>query len=896
MAKYTGFIITAGHLDIEWYEPMRSYRFWTIQALKDLKQAAQREDFVTYVLDGQVFPLEEYLEVYPQDTEEMKALVKAGKLSIGPFYTQFDEWLPSAENMIRNCLYGKRKAQAYGGYMAAGYLPDNFGHPRQIPQILRNFGIDSLLFERGMPEVPGGHPDEFIYRGLDGSKVYVSHFREGYSGAFDIFKKPVEPKQPRAVPYYDDYISFEYHRSIAWHDDPGGTARNLIENVHKIKDRYPSRVIPLIAGADHLPPQINVGDSVRAANEMQDEIEFVMGSAEDYIREMQKRTPPMCEYDMELVGARYHYILFGALSTRSYLKRQNFAGEALLEKYAEPLIALSSAYGYQNNPLLMDEAWRMLLINSAHDSIHGSSVDEVHVEMEARYAAARQIAAGMIHDAMSHLTCQLTPWWKNKGRGILAYAPVGAPFAQPCETWVALDGEQYVVRDEKGAPLPTQVLPREKIEKNSIGKDRNDPFPDAAFRKVLYLQPFTEPAVSHTVSVEKGSCALEPLAAGENFLDNGLVRVEVQDAYLNILDYATGWTFRHLNMLEEEADAGDAWDFSPPWLAGEMVRSAHFTCNLVEQGPVRAALKIQGVMNVPACLEGDIRSQRRLDMAVSFLVTVYRGIRRVDIQATIDNTARDHRIRLYVPLRLKTNTILSQGDLAIICRPIKPKETTEAWRQPPTLFYPCREWVAAHDAVKGLAVAVKGMYDYESTVNSLTGEAELRFTLLRGFQKMGRLNTFQREGPASDANDTPGAQCLGVQTMEWAYVPYTPTSDDQAPFLAETDSFLYPPVTHAVRHEEERNETLAGIALPFAWEEKNLCFSAFKKCQDDECYVLRFFENQGKALDTHIRLPLAKKAWLSNMNEDTLEEVPLEKHCVKVHVCAYQAVTIKWQK
>ena len=129
MNKIIGYIITAGHLDIEWYQPLRSYRFWTMEALDILKEAAKREDFTTYVLDGQVFPLEEVLEVAPEKEEMFRKLIAEGKLTIGPFYTQFDEWIPSAENMIRNCLYGKRKSEAYGGYMKAGYLPDNFGHP-----------------------------------------------------------------------------------------------------------------------------------------------------------------------------------------------------------------------------------------------------------------------------------------------------------------------------------------------------------------------------------------------------------------------------------------------------------------------------------------------------------------------------------------------------------------------------------------------------------------------------------------------------------------------------------------------------------------------------------------------------------------------------------------------
>ncbi|MCL2880590.1 MAG: hypothetical protein FWF29_10115, partial [Treponema sp.] len=539
--KYTGFIIVAGHLDIEWYQPMRSYRFWTIETFQDLKKAAAREDFTSYILDGQVFPLEEYLEVVPEDEEEIRELIKKGKLVIGPFYTQFDEWLPSAENMIRNCLYGKQKAEAYGSYMRAGYLPDNFGHPLQLPQILRCFGIDSLLFMRGLPEIPGGHPDEFIYRGLDGSEVLVSHFRESYSGAFDLFDKETDPIQPRTVPYYDGddcYLSFEWHRELADHDDPARIARSMISNVRRIRERYPSGVIPLIAGADHLPPQINIGDSVRAANESQDEIEFVMGNAEEYIRLVYDRLAynrhdenadsknpvknPIGEYsggvpavyDMELLGSRYQYVLLGALSTRSHLKRENFAGEALMERYVEPLDVIASLVGYDSRPRLTDEAWKYLMINSAHDSIHGSSVDEVHKEMEFRFAAVRQIAAGVIHNALAWIGSHTERWWegpegkktdanskKTVKKGIVSYAPIQADFPQVCELWLPIGEQPCIIYNSEGNRLPLQILPRTLIELNGLGEPRNDPNPAAVFRRVLFMDQFRAYAVNTHAAV-----------------------------------------------------------------------------------------------------------------------------------------------------------------------------------------------------------------------------------------------------------------------------------------------------------------------------------------------------------------------------------------------------------
>jgi len=893
--RLIGYIITAGHLDIEWYQARRSFRFWSAEGFEDLKAAAARGDFVTYVLDGQVFPLEDYLEIAPECGDEMRELVKNGKLSIGPFYTQFDEWLPSAENMIRNCLYGRIKAEAYGGCMRAGYLPDNFGHPMQLPQILNNFNIDSLMFMRGMPEVPGGHPDEFIYEGLDGSRVFACHFRNSYAGAFDIFNKGNDPKQPREVPYYKEYLSFEYHKENALHDDPARIADNLISNVRKNAHLFPSGVIALVSGADHLPPQINVGESVKIANEMQDDIVFIMGTAEGYVREARKRltAPPI--YSMELTGSRYHYILFGALSTRAYLKRENFACEALLERYAEPLTAIASLSGYRDRPLLLDEAWKYLMLNSTHDSIHGSSLDEVHIEMRYRNDGVKQIAAGVIHDTLAYMGRHTRRWWsgQDEAMGVLAYAPAGASFAQPVELWLATDNQPVIFTDESGNALPTQILERERIELNSAGLPRNDMHPAPVFRKALFMQQLTSGKISSFAALP-GKPADEMVAASDIYIENEFLRVDVEGALIHLTDKVSGHIWHNLNLLEEEADAGDAWDFSPPWVPGETVLSEafQFSSKLVEQGAVRSAVELCGVMSVPSHLEADRRSTERVNMPVKLRVTLYKGIRRADIRLTIENTARDHRIRLRVPTGISTGRVLSQGHLAIIDRPVSIPAVTEEWKQPRTQLYPCREWIAVRDSDVGIAIVLKGMYDYEAINNTVTSEPDICVTLLRGFQLMGRLNTIQRAGPASDACDTPDAQCLGAHEIEWAYAPYSPCENNEAPFLPEAQSFLYPPVAHYIRSEP------ADSAEPpawqgFDWDAANVQFSAFKKAADDDGYILRFFENQGR--QTNVMLPVQpfKRAALSNMNEEILGELDIQHGAVCVRVGAYKAVTIK---
>lgn len=891
MKKTKGFLIMAGHLDIEWYQPLRSYRFWTVETLDRLLEAA-KGDFPAYTLDGQVYPLEEYLEVSPEAEAEMRRLIAEGRLAVGPFYTQFDEWLPSAENMIRNCLWGKAGAEHFGRRMRAGYLPDNFGHPVQLPQILNEFDLDSLLFMRGMPEVEGGHPDEFMYRGIDGSTLLSSHFREGYGGAFDLKSSRCEPLQPREAPYYPEYLSFEHHVEVAHLDDPERVAKSMIDNVRKRADRYPSRVIPLVAGGDHMPPQIGLDEALKIANELAEDIEFVSGTAEEYIEAMRQglidENAGMTEYDMELIGSRWQHILLGALSTRAYLKRMNFGCEALLERYAEPLQALAEKQGFRARPAYLKEAWRNLLINAAHDSIHGSSTDEVHTEMEARFMATRQIASGVIHESLAYLAAQE----KKPERPVAVWSGAKTDFPQPVEVWLHTGDAPVTMKDAAGNPLPTQTLERETVDLNGRNQVRNDMYPAPGMRKTLFMAQSEMGKVEQFAAVGEASVQ-ENIAADDKYIENEYIRVDVRGALIDITDKRSGKTYFGQNLLVEECDAGDDWDWSPSWIPGEIVLSSQceFASRLVEQGSVRATIEISGVMRVPEKMIADERSKEHVDMPVKFLVSLYRGLPRVDVKLIINNTAKDHRIRLHAPGNVITDKVLSQGQLAVVERPVQRAKQIETWFQPPTQLLPMREWAAVADGQNGLAVALKGVYDYEATVEPLSNETSLAFTLLRGFELMGRLNMPQRKRDASMAVPVPGAQCPGEHVIEWSFMPYSMEEDNRLPFVPLAESFLFPPVAHAVRTIDQKHQSKQEKAL-YSWREENIRFSAFKRTMDRSGYVLRLYEDRGQDTEFTLRLDGFERAYLASMAEEKREQLTIEDGCVTLHAAPYKAITL----
>ena len=128
-------IVSHTHWDREWYRTFHVYRTWLCRTVQAVMEALESDsEFKHFLLDGQTVILEDYLEIHPEDKERLRNHIRAGRLSIGPWYILPDEFLVGAEAMVRNVLIGHRVCQEMGGWNQVGYMPDTFGHVAQMPQ------------------------------------------------------------------------------------------------------------------------------------------------------------------------------------------------------------------------------------------------------------------------------------------------------------------------------------------------------------------------------------------------------------------------------------------------------------------------------------------------------------------------------------------------------------------------------------------------------------------------------------------------------------------------------------------------------------------------------------------------------------------------------------------
>jgi len=346
-------VVPHTHWDREWYLPFEQFRLRLGAVVDGVLDTLERDpSFTSFTLDGQAIVLEDYLEIRPENEGRLRALLAAGRLEVGPSYILPDEILVGGESLVRNLLLGRRVCRRFGVEpSSAGYMPDSFGHPAQLPQILAGFGIRTFLFSRGLG-------DEVDDVGV------VFRWRAG----------PAEVVACQMLPHYDNFAR------MTWYHDAEQRVRKIVEYYGEDVRRAGQEEIVLANGSDHLPiepelPEIlsGLGQELGA--------EFRIGRYDEHA----PAADGLPAHEGELVGSRVQNVLRGVNSARIYLKQANERAEQRLLSI-ETAAALRTLRGEEPYPGAdLRLAWRDLLRNNPHDSICGCSCDEVHRDMLVRY-------------------------------------------------------------------------------------------------------------------------------------------------------------------------------------------------------------------------------------------------------------------------------------------------------------------------------------------------------------------------------------------------------------------------------------------------------------------------------------------------------------------------------
>jgi len=837
------FFVVHTHWDREWYQPFQRMRTRLVKMTDKMLALVESGAIPHFHFDGQTITLEDYLEVRPGNHRRLAALVKAGRIAVGPWYVLADSFLVSGESLIRNLEIGLGIARRFGRPLNLGYLPDQFGHIAQTPQILAGFQFDAAVVWRGVPALI--EKNLFLWEAPDGTRIPTIYLPSGYwNGA---------------------------HLPL---DNAADFVRRLEQTAaheRRFADRGP---ILIMNGTDHTIPDPRIMERLREASESAP-FEFEVGKLEDCTREiMSDRVESAPVHLGELRSPARAHLLPGVTSARTWIKRRDFRNCAALERHAGPLAALVNLNGGDDalGPRL-DLAWKFTLQNHPHDSICGCSIDQVHLDMRYRFDQAEILTEGIIRDASRALLGKPTP----DAHTIAVFNPTFSREGLVEGEADIPDGtRRWSLKGKDGRRIPF-VLERNQATRAKISFVADD-LVQTGFS---FYQFVREEAPTANPSPEPRAAISE--------IENEFYRITPASRGVRILHLPTGdWTELY---FEGEGARGDEYNFDPVADARPITEPAESNARVLENGAVRKRIEVTMRFAVPESLESGRRSRKETlaDVSIKIRATIHTGLKRIDFTADIDNHARDHRVR--AALRTPVHAALSLSDtaFAVLHRPIDPIEPRGTEAIYPTA--PHRTFTAVEGTPFAAVLMSRGIYETEVR-READGAATILLTLLRCVGWLSRSDLTMRDGGAGPEIETPGAQEQGAHRFEFAVTTFRGEWIGVG-LMGRAATYAYPSIIFATPPQAGEG---AGVMALAGCDNPRIMFSTAYPAPKSGEFQLRVFNASPEPERATLTLPDGCGARMVDLAGKAVRRAGVKNLCrgpLRLNLRRFEIVTVK---
>lgn len=816
------------HWDREWYFTAEESKILLVNDMEEIMDMLETNpDYPYFVLDGQTSILEDYLSVKPENKDRLQNLITQGRLIIGPWYTQTDEMVVGGESIVRNLLYGKLDCEKFGPRMMIGYLPDSFGQSARLPQILNGFDIRRCMFWRGTSERMGTSKTEFYWEGDTGAKVLVQLLPLGYAiGKYlPIDKKELKERMDKYLEVLDAGATTDHILLPNGHDQMP-VQKNIFEVMRQIEDCYPGR-------------------------------KTTLGKYEDLFDLLEKETN-LDTIRGEFLDGKYMRVHRSIYSARADLKAANTRIENKITNILEPLASIAYSLGFSYEHGLIENIWKELLKNHAHDSIGCCCSDKVHRAIADRFFLAEERTDRLIDfykrkivDAMSteesidKLTIFNTLPYERKG------TVVGEIITRM---------RNFQLQTEDGASQPFEIIESHIVDAGLIDRQivhygNYDPF-------VKYTVAFEDviPSMGYKTYLIKEAAKEMPAASQwtehANVLENEYYHIVVEaNGTLTVTDKENGNVYQNVLLVEDGSDDGDEYDYSP--LENDFVltsETAKATCR-VRKSDCLSEAEIAFSLSIPDNLES--RKQQIIDgrMDVTFHIALKKNSRSIAIKMTVDNQAKDHRVRVYIPTLQQAACSICDNPFGSIRRPVKDAAIDvweeEHWSERPDSIYPFLSFVHT-DSKEGMAVLTNSVREYEIISKEYD---TIALTIFRSVGVLGKENLYRRPGrPSGIKMETPDSQMPGKQTYRFALTTDIPHAPQQA------KEYTTPLVTYNKMPYNAMKLNVPVIETPYHYsllqaDNPAAVMSACKKEEQGDGLLLRFYNAGEQPQDIEVQTP-----------------------------------------
>ena len=847
-------VVGHAHMDMNWLWTYSE----TMQMCNDnLRQAvAFMDEFPDYTMLQSQASVYNFVEmVDPPLLGQVKKYINEGRLELaGGMWTEGDVNLSSGEALTRSVLLGQRYFQSRFGKMAnIGWLPDNFGHIAQMPQILKLAGCDYFYFHRTKPYV-----GTFWWIAPDSSKVLCY--------ANDTYNGNITPELKNEVQKFSPDKRRILHITGVG-DHGGGPTRANIEMVHQL-DKTPGY------------PSVKF----TTAGEFFKKASGEMDGRPTHRGEMQ-------------------FIFEGCYTNVAGIKEGNRNSENALYT-SEFFNTLRWLNGDQYPANEFHDLWQTVTFNQFHDILPGSAINEANREAVARYSEVLRKTTELRNNAFRKMADEVK-FQEGLGQPIVAYnlqpynrkAIVEAtvysheePVSVKVATWGAnyygknftpvnksetpkgtdvnedgnflaadfktkkVDSEgslaTVMVRDGSGKTYPAQIVWSKPTPPGFTSKVQFivDNMPAGGY-KTFYVDMAKKGEYNNAISFSNNTFETDFFIVKFDLKTGGIT---------SLFDKRTGKEFvreggqlNKLKMYLEDKKGG-----MKSWTINKIVKQEDITnvksVKVVEYGPVRA------------CVETVMTWGKSRFIGRTYL---YRSYPRIDYDLEVhwletgSDSTDSPMLRAVFPIAMSNSKFHSQVPFAVAERPVEGKingkdaplylKHADAYGIKAEVDdgqeVPAQKWVDVSDGKVGIALLNKTKYGHSYS------RGDLRITLMRSagdpdiYPNLGKFNIsyslFPHEG-------------------DWKNGVWAEGEDFNVPVYAAE-----PPSLALVKTTNTRPEE----ASFFSVDAPGVILSGMKQAEDGKELIVRLAEVEGKTTSVNLRVPVN----VSSARRLNLVELPL---------------------
>ena len=445
-------------------------------------------------------------------------------------------------------------------------------------------------------------------------------------------------------------------------------------------------------------------------------------------------------------------------STRINQKIKNVEVENKLSKIVEPL-NFYLGEKYSNH---IEEAYKTLIKNHAHDSICGCSLDSVARAVDMRLEKCEQTANSILKHIIydfrqnNHIHRKVQDkigLFNLTNENNLKVVKIKLPYVVKNAQVIAAERgfEDKLLANCYKIPV-TENIKDIYTQLVEIGPNRK-----MSFNTVKILRP------RNTVNIEN------------NLIENFNIGLYVKNNEIILEDRKK---HKELKLkITDVKDEGDTYNFAP---SGERETLPLIRSEILYKGNIECALRLYFK-----------------DIELDAILNSYSKF--IRFRANINNKEENHKLQIVVLFKEDIKKTIAQDAIGIVDRTHEPFYKMEDYMPTERPFelqtnsYPMQNFVCAN----GFIALTKGLQEYETYKN------ELRICLLRCVGIISNPNNPARSIPAGPALFTPMAQMKGENKAEFAFL-----FGDEAHAFSNLDEFMENYVTIMGAYKKDVNFTL----------------------------------------------------------------------------------------